>query len=50
MFFKNNPGKIASLKNYNESQCPQNEHILAVITDDDDFRKLQENKCTKNNH
>jgi len=28
MFFKNNSGKIASLKNYNESQRKQNDPIL----------------------
>jgi len=44
MFFKNNAGKIASLKNCNESQHKQYE----CITDDDEFRKLPMKIYTKN--
>jgi len=46
MFFKNNPGKIASLKNYNERQHKQTSASWYDVMDDD-FRKPAKNNYTK---
>jgi len=47
MFFKNNPGKVASLKNYNEARRNQTSASWYDVTVDDDFRKLPKNNYTK---
>jgi len=49
MFFKNNPVKISSLKNYNGSQRKQNEPWYDII-DDYDFQKLPKNNYTQRDH